>query len=190
MNTIKVRIQGISPLLMHSAAGVDPLHPLNKQKKALTDKKRNKTDEDHAEVQRLDFILSLYHDGERPVVPENNIVGMLVGGARRRSKGQDVLSAVMISPDQVPLEYDGPRDPEKLYHTDAFRDVRPAGVKTSRVMRCRPRFNKWALTFDIHYDPKIISETTLRDAIDAAASIGLCDYTPRFGRFEVTEWTA
>lgn len=192
MNTVSVRIEGVSPLLMHSAAGVDASHPYKRESREITAKgAKKRTDKDEERLLQLDFLLSLYHDGTRPIIPEECILGMIRDGARRTRQGKEVLAGVMVSPSEIPVIYDGPTDPMALFESLAFRDVRPAGVQKSRVTRCRPRFNKWALEFDLVHDEQIISEQTLRASIDGAGQfVGLCDFRPRFGRFEVTKWKA
>ena len=63
METIRFKMTGRTPLLMNSAAGVNPLNPLVKQKNILTSKKpKQRTDEDINEIYRLDFQLGMYFD--------------------------------------------------------------------------------------------------------------------------------
>jgi len=69
---------------------------------------------------------------------------------------------------------------------DTYADVRGVKVGQARVMRTRPRFNSWAATFSVHWAEDQITIEQLRTAIDdAGRQVGLCDYRPKFGRFEV-----
>lgn len=73
---IHVHMAGTTPLLMHSDAGVNPEHPLNKQKSLLTRKTTSKrTAEENREIRRLEWLLGLYtdDDGKSIVYPTANV---------------------------------------------------------------------------------------------------------------------
>ena len=63
MQTIKVKIIGTRPLLMHSDIYADPLNPRTKAHKALTAKKK-KTDEDHEAIAQSEWRGGMYFDEE------------------------------------------------------------------------------------------------------------------------------
>lgn len=97
-------------------------------------------------------------------------------------KGVDVVET------DIPLLYDGPRDPEELYR-QRFVDRRPCGVQRARVMRVRARFNVWSLRFTLMVDPQVIGPDRVRKALDGAGQkVGLLDHRPRYGRFEVEKF--
>lgn len=65
-------------------------------------------------------------------------------------------------------------------------DKRSVVVKRARVIRCRPRFDQWELAFliyirDNRIDPLILEEIL----VSAGQYVGIGDYRPRFGLFEV-----
>jgi hypothetical protein len=73
-----------------------------------------------------------------------------------------------------------------LWKDERFRDYRGCGVNNSRVMRMRPKFPEWALTFEVSYQPEVVNRSDLEKWLeDAGQLVGLCDFRPRFGRFEV-----
>jgi hypothetical protein len=54
------------------------------------------------------------------------------------------------------------------------------------VYRTRPMFTDWSATFEVCYDPDQINEGDLKKAIaDAGRMVGLCDFRPKYGRFEM-----
>ena len=56
----------------------------------------------------------------------------------------------------------------------------------STVMRTRPIFREWELEFTVHFMPDIVDEHSLDEAVEIAGKlIGLSDYRPKYGRFEV-----
>ncbi|RLE84396.1 MAG: hypothetical protein DRJ41_03200, partial [Thermoprotei archaeon] len=60
----------------------------------------------------------------------------------------------------------------------------------SRVIRHRPRFDRWALEFNmINLDPSVLRMDTLRKMLeDAGKWCGLGDYRPEYGLFRVTKF--
>ena len=184
MENVKVRIIGISPMLMHSNEGVNPLHPLKIEMAKIT-KKRNKTEEDTLAILDLEYQLNSYYDNEiGPYVPAANIEACLRDAAKKRKKGKDFTSAVFIGPDMVQLIYEGPRKIEDLIKDMRFRDIRPASIMGKSVLRCRPRFNSWKLEFEVLYDAAVLDLQDIKDALDIGGRlIGLNDYRPRYGRF-------
>ncbi|BCV23328.1 hypothetical protein [Gelria sp. Kuro-4] len=186
--SIQVRINGISPLLMHSPAGVNPTHPLVKEIKKITSKPaKKKTDVDTLLLMDLEFRLNMYYDEELgPYIPADMLEAALRNGARRTRKGKSAEAGVVIEPDRIKLIYDGPRKIDELVTLPEFRDVRSVAVKQSRTLRCRPRFNKWGLQFTINYLPLLINrEDVIEALILAGQQCAIGDNRPRYGRFNV-----
>lgn len=190
MKKLEVVVKGISPMLMHSCNGVNPMNPFTKEIKKLTAKGKNKTDEDNEIISNLEFQCNIYFDEKvGPYVPAENIEACLREAAKKVKLGKAFQTAVMVMPEKIAVEYDGPRDMEGLVNDPNYRDCRPVGIKQNKTMRTRPRFNSWVLRFDIEYSPDIIKDDdAIVDALKTAgAYVGLNDYRPRYGRFEVIE---
>lgn len=186
MKELKVTITGITPLLMNSCRGVNPTDPLVIEKKGITSK-RKKTEEDHFAILDIDYMLAIYHDPELgPYLPAECIEACCRDAAKKNRQGKLVQTALFVSPDRVPLEYDGPRELEQLVADTNFRDVRVGNIQRSKVLICRPRFNHWRASFTIYYDETLIDTDTIKGLlIRAGQQIGICDYRPRYGKFEV-----
>lgn len=188
MEIIKVRITGTRPMLMHSDRLADPLDPIAKQRKMVTDKtSKKKTEDDHAFLAKTEWIAALYFDDELgPVIPGRVIEGMLIESARIRRLGKQFERSVETMEQHYKLEYKGPREVEKLWEA-GFRDVRSVVMPTGgRVMRYRPIFREWACTFDVAYEEEMTDRETVIDRLNAAGRfVGIGDYRPRFGRFDV-----
>ena len=87
--TIDFHIRGVAPLLMHNGQLANPMNKFAKAMKAVTSK-RKKTDEDHIELARLEFLGGLYADDQgRAVLPGEVIEGTIVAGAKKTKKGKD-----------------------------------------------------------------------------------------------------
>lgn len=185
-----VEIRGKQPLLMKSSRSVDPADPLVKKVKSITGKKTKKTDDDIATMDRYEFELGLYQNEQGPYIPDVNIIGTIRDGARVNRRGREISAGIDVLESEIPLQYDGPRDVEKLYDA-RFVDRRMIKNKGSggSVMRTRPRFNAWGLSFTLAIEDEVISPANVKESLELAGSrVGLGDFRPRFGRFEVTTW--
>lgn len=182
----ELQITGTHPLLMHNARLANPLDPHSKAIKAISGK-RNKTDEDHAKMADLEMIGGMYHDAELgPYMPGANIHSTLVAAARRRKLGKKVTEALFMEEQINPLVYQGPRDLESLVKDRNFRHEASVKVGTSRVIRTRPMFRRWGLVANLNLDPELLDPADLEQIVQTAGVvIGLCDWRPIYGRFDV-----
>ena len=184
--TLVVRIRGIAPLICHNGQLVDPMNEFVRAIKKLTNKGKKKTDEDIAEIARLEFLGGLYvGDDGAPCVPGENIEAMLIEAARKTRQGKDATAGV-LSDGNWPIIYDGPKEPKNLWENTAFRKVCGARIGQSKVLRCRPMFRRWELEFQVGYMPDVLNLESLKEWIATAGRlIGLCDWKPKYGRFEI-----
>ena len=173
MKTIDVKIEGLSALLMHAY----PLQTIEAMEK--------KSPAEQAE-------LSVYRDPETGelYIPGPNVQRALVSGASySKGKGRGNLSRVaaaclLVSPERIGL---GVRE----YAIDSRPVVVPA--TKGRVLRHRPRLEKWRCSFELEYDETLLTEAQARRIVDDTGSrVGLLDFRPEkrgpFGRFMVTGW--
>ena len=183
---VKIKINGVAPLLMNCDRYSNPLDPLTKAHKKLH-AKRNRTDEEEIALMKSSWLGSLYFNEQGAVaIPSKNIEATLINGARRRKKGKLFECGSAVVQDWIPLKHDGPKDIEKLWEKEEFRDIRGVVIKQNRLQKCRPKFNNWSLEFDVAYHGNVLEEQDVVQALeDAGEFVGLCDYRPRFGRFEV-----
>lgn len=148
---IRIELQGTSPLLMHNPRMVDPEFDLNRQIKAITGK-RKKTDDDLAQIEKLEWYGGLYTangDGVvRIVQPTAKVRKCLINTAKISKMGKMVERALSFSTLDVPLVYDGPKDIDAVFADKRFRSRLSVGVGGKRVMRVRPQFMPWALAVE------------------------------------------
>ena len=187
MRQLKVKVEGLSPLLMHSDRFANPLDPATKAHKELT-AKRKKTDADHEAIAKSEWNGSLYFSDQiGPYIPGQNFDAALQNAAKLQKLGKRFGQGVMVLEDEIRLDYKGPRDREGLFAA-GFVDVRGVKVASAKLMRYRPKFNKWACEFTLAFNEDILNVEEIRKAIaDAGQLIGVCDYRPekrgRFGKF-------
>jgi len=170
--TVELTITGVSPLLMHSfpLVSIEGLDKLTREEQA-----------EHA----------TYRDPEGKLyVPGINIQRALVAGAAySKGKGRATLAKVAaaclaVSPERIPLGVEE-------YTIDSRPVVIPA--TKGRILRHRPRFDEWQMTFTLEYDPILLDGEQVRRIVDDTGSrVGLLDFRPErkgpFGRFTVTSW--
>lgn len=185
MQLLKVRITGTRPMLMHSDVLSDPLNKLTREHKALTSK-RKKTEEDHLEIAKSEFRASLYYRDDIGVfIPSVNIEASIREGAKLSKLGKHVQRAVEVAELEIPLEYEGARDPDGLWNEGAY-DARSVKVSTARLTRYRPFFKQWAAEFTISFNDSMLNRVEVLKALtDAGEFCGIGDFRPKYGRFKV-----
>ena len=179
-------LKSVCPMLQHNGQTADPINPFAKSIKAISGK-RSKTDADHDELARLSFLGGLYMDEDGPVIPPQNIRGMLIRAARKRKEGKLAEAGIFIL-DNSYLEYDGPRNADALWEDESFRHRSIVVVSRSRVPRTRPIFNEWEAKVKVNYDDDVLNESQLDEWFAIAGSIiGQGDYRPQYGRFMIVD---
>jgi len=199
MKEIKIEWTGIRPLLMHSAAMVDPENEyvlektrLNKEvKKAKGNlEEQNKL---RRESDRASWLGSVYWDSEAGFyMPGQNIFRCIIEAARKEKLGKQAEMAIIPIEDVNPIKtIDYPKgEPEKAYAMPEFSLRGPVRVppKTgARVIAVRPIIpTGWKVTFTIEWDESLLSKDELVKAnTTAGALIGIGTWRPRFGRFTI-----
>ena len=185
MKRILCEFHGLSPLIMHSCKSVNPLYPLSIEMKKINSKKKNKTDEDLATLSDLEWECGLYWNDEVGVyVPAENIEATIREGAKARKKGKNIVKGFACEEMLIPLDFGENLTKEQLKQDFRFRDVRTMRVQSNRVMRTRPRFNMWNISFTAAYDENVLDLSDVVDAIEYAGQyVGLCDSRPKYGKF-------
>lgn len=190
MKEIKCEFHGISPIILHSCQCVNPLHPIALEMKKIT-AKRKKTEEDIIKLSDLEWEAGLYWNDEVGVyIPAENIEATIREAAKASKLGKHFQKGFMVKDMMVPLDIGEELTKQEMCADARFRDVRPMKVQQSRVLRTRPRFNMWNLTFTAAYDEKILNFDDVVNAIEYGGQyVGLCDSRPKYGKFsaKVTE---
>ena len=188
MNSTTFTIEGVSPLLMHNGQLADPLNEWA-MKLAEVTKKRSKTEDDHRLVSDIEWRGGLYLDErDKPCIPGECVHSMLVKAAKAFRLGTKFLAGIIVDEQTIPLEYSGPKTVDGLQKDAAFRLRKRVKVSTSAVMRTRPRFPNWRLTFTVMWMPDMVDGADLRTVVEQAGRVvGLGDYRPIYGRFNVVE---
>lgn len=189
MATLKLKLSGPS-LLMHNGQTADPRNRYSKAMKEISGK-RKKTDADLDELARIEFLAGLYLNSDSIVLPDHVIEAALVGGAKKQKMGPTCKMAVFVEEPAV-LDFAG--NPGYI-NEDSLQQMweggehhLTAGVKVgmAKVMRTRPHLKDWSATISVSYEEDLINrQSVIEFAQDAGRQVGLCDWRPKHGRFQV-----
>lgn len=178
---IEIVFQGITPLLMHSAAGM----VLQTIKKNPAKQYNIKEDAENASYRTKDGYLC---------VPSRCIKAAILNAASWYKFGKQSAKPIIAGCTRV--------EPVEIVITDLKNkklknyeiDLRPVVVQRARVMRARPRLDEWQLRFELVYNSELIQDTEILRTIieEAGQRIGLLDNRPQKygenGTFSVIKW--
>ncbi len=191
MQSFKIEIDGISPLIMHNGSGIDPLLPQNLEAKEITSKRgSNRTAADEARLKQLETAKSLWlNERGRPTIPTSALRACIEGGAKKLKQGPMVREGLIVL--ESTFFYD-----EEKYGT-TLEDLQtkcqftvPVVVQRSRILRTRAKFDEpWYCEFFVETDEELVSLEYLEIWLDIAGRrLGLGDWRPQksgmYGRFE------
>lgn len=185
---VTYKVKGTSAMLMHNAQLANPRNEWTREMKKLTGK-RKKTEEDQLEISRLEFMGGLYLDDQKShfVIPSCNWEAVIAEAARKVKLGKVVKEAIFIYEDSV-IAFSGPKTPDERWNDPSCLDYRSVAVEKKRVMRTRPKFDEWSCEVKIMFDPELIDHEAVNNIMDIAGRlVGVGDYRPKFGRFEVVK---
>lgn len=184
---LRITFTGRTPLLCHNERLANPDDPIAREIAAITSKQK-KTEDDRKAVFRLEWFGGLYTapDISGPVAPTKNLRKCLIDAAKTLKLGTAVTRALNFTTLNVPIAYDGPRDLDALYATDAFTNISMVRVR-GRVPRCRPMFPQWVIVADAVLLADILDLDVFRRIGDLAGMAeGLGDNRKNgYGRFDV-----
>lgn len=184
---VQVTIAG-DTLLMHNGQTSDPLNKYSKAMKAITrDRVRKATDEGVEALTRIEYEAGLYLNAKKQVILPSRILEAHISEAARKTKeGKNALAGMFVDTDGI-LEFKGgPLTVEQLLDSDEHRLTVSVCVNNGRVMRTRPLFRNWSTTFRVSILNELVNSDSLRIWFENGGNlVGLGDYRPRYGRYEL-----
>jgi len=173
MLKFNVTIKGVAPLLFNRYPDEENFEGVSKARTAIG------SSEEQTEK-------SLYRtDNGEIYSPADHLIGAMVkSGSNFKLKGKqtfkDVMKAgVFINPLQI------------VHLNQAYvTDRRPVVIQRARIMKPRARMDEWSLKFELVCIDDRANARDIQDVLEYAGTyVGIGDYRPRYGRFEVTEFT-
>jgi hypothetical protein len=187
---LRLSLRGVRPMILHNGRLANPLDPHTRAVAAIA-RKRNKTDTDHAELAAIEARGGMYETSDgRLGLPTENVWRCLYDAAKAYKLGEAVKQALLDPADVVPLTIPGlgtPQCDEYLRRREGLLLYVPVVVQRRRVMRARPLVPAgWSATVDFTLLTDVLQPERLGPVFDRAARlVGLGDWRPRYGLFEV-----
>jgi len=105
-------------------------------------------------------------------------------GKGRASLQKPAAACLMVLPEEVGLG-------TQHYVIDSRAVVMP--TTKGRIVRHRPKLEKWSCTFELEWDEELLSEQEVKKIVeDMGKRVGLLEFSPRckgpYGRCKTTEW--
>lgn len=178
MRKFKVKIKGITPLLMNKPEeyGFDEQWV---EKKASTDYEK-------------DALKKLYIDSEERIYqPATHLDRALIeAGKKIKVKGQGKATYSKLFGSMASVEEFELLHLKQKYEIFKVLVVIPA--TKGRIMRYRPMFKDWELEFHINFEDEIPAEV-IKEALEIAGKyVGIGDWRPekkgKFGKFQVVKF--
>jgi len=183
------RIIGVAPLILHNGQLADPLNYYAREMKKIAGK-RSKTEADFEQLARLEWHGSLYMSDGQVCLPGEILEAHLVEAAKKVKKGPQAKAGLFCD-GMFLLHHDGPSDLGALWADEAFRLTAGVRVQRNRIMRTRPLFRTWSLTFEVLYNASQLNLEEIAEFVRIGGEqIGLGDWRPRFGRYVVEDMPA
>lgn len=178
------KIRGVSPLVMHNGQLADPLNKHTKEMRKISSK-RKKTEADFEQLAKLEWFGSLYLFNGVPCIPGEVLEAGFIEASRKSRRGQQAKAGI-ISDGFWNLEYGAPKVPDQLWQNENYRLTVGVRIQKNRIMRTRPIFKEWAATVRLDYLPDQLDEGEIIETMGILGRVvGLGDWRPRFGRFEI-----
>lgn len=192
MSELSFKLKGLTPLVMNNGEKADPDSEYAIKMAELKASGAKKSPEGRMLINRCDWEGGLYfHDKMGPVVPDVNILKMVVNGGAPQKMGKEFCAYISVAEPFTKLEYKGPRDLDGMWAANMYdrrlvsSNGKPGGPK---VIRFRPLFKDWSLSFNLFADDEVDPKSIVDAMRHAGKRVGLCERSMfRWGRFETIE---
>lgn len=186
----EVELAGDS-LIMHNGRTSNPLDPFAKAMKEISSK-RKKTDADLEALSNIEYKAGLYTDEKnRVIIPSRVLESVLVEGAKKSKEGKLALSGMFVDTDAILSYAGGNMTIDQLTESPDHRLCVAVRVGMAKVMRTRPHFKDWSCKFRVSINENVANESQLKRWVeDAGGLVGIGDWRPRHGRYEVLSFAA
>ena len=185
----RIIVTGIAPLLQNNPQTVDPFNHFAKAKKAITNKRTAKTDDDLLELGNLETESKIYFDDEIGVyVPATWITEAIICTGFSVAKiGRAKMRGGLFATDpKIKLRYRGMNKVKTI--TDVvmnteFRHRMLLKQGQVRVPKDAPIFHDWSFETMVEFDDTVVDLGSLRRIVERSAKYGgFGDFRPTFGR--------
>ncbi len=186
-----VELVGDSPIIMHSAAGLDTASDISREINEIAKKRgTNRTEADELRLRELECQRSLWLENGKPTVPHSALRSCIETGARKLKQGPQVREGMVVQ--ETVFVFDSERYGKSVKEWgENCQFTVPVVVQRNRILRTRAKFDQpWSVNAIIYGDDELVDSTKLKTWLDIAGQrIGLGDWRPEksgaYGRFSV-----
>jgi len=197
MYEVECQIKAVSNILQHkfSAATLEA---------SMTGSTKNTGSKDYS----LEWMDTMYdHPDGYLYQPASHIEGALqksavsfkIKGRGTKTWKDPIKAYCYVTPDEIPLLYENGEGFDRLLVPDETLltnptdnlvvDIRPVKVQRARIARSRLMVKDWRLSFTIEvHDEQVRPDVLETILIEAGRAVGIGDYRPRYGRFEIVSF--
>jgi len=184
-----VKITGMDYLLQNNPQTVDPFNRYSNSKKAITNKRTGKTEDDLIELGNIETESKIYFDDDIKVyVPTRWLTEAICTAAFATVKiGKDKMRGGVFATDsKAKLEYEDMKKVKTIADVvvnPKFRHRAMLPQGQVRVPKDFPIFKNWSFETIIEFDDSVIDFEGLKRIIERTAKyVGFGDFRPTFGR--------
>lgn len=188
---ITITLTGICPMLQHNGRLANPLDPHTRALKALT-AKRTKTDDDLMAIMLTEARGGCWETDDGLIgLPSAAVWRSIYDASKAFKLGEQIKRSLLFADADFvdPLEVDGQVHEADIWLKDNDHiDYRPAKVMGRKVMRARPLIPAgWKSTHTFQLLDDVLDSRDLVPVLERAGRlVGVGDWRPTFGRFEVS----
>jgi hypothetical protein len=185
---IKITIEGTTPLICNNFTDAAKMAATNGTRAAVIGSKGSPREQAEAK---------LYVGASgKPMIPQPNLFRCIIDGGSFFKAGKSKVTTLKSSMIPSCVDVEGVEIP--IISKDGWDvDTRAVRIPSTggRILCHRPSFHDWALKFSLELDNEMMTDSLLREIVDAAGKrVGLGDFRPAckgpFGKFVVTSWKA
>jgi hypothetical protein len=189
IQTARITVTGINYLLQNNPQTVDPFNRYSKAKKAITNKRTGKTDDDLIELGNIETESKIYFDDEIGVyVPTRWMTEAICTAAFRIIKvGKDKMrGGIFAVADKAKLSYKGSEKVKTIKDVVMNQEFRHRAMLPQgqvRVAKDFPIYKSWSFVMDIEFDDTVVDFDGLKRICEYTSQyVGFGDFRPTFGR--------
>jgi hypothetical protein len=189
IQTARIAITGLNYLLTNNPQTVDPFNRYSKSKKAITNKKSHKTEDDLIELGNIETESKIYFDDDLGVyVPTRWLTEAICTAAFRIIKiGKDKMRGGVFAVDEKSkLQYIGMEKVKTIKDVVMNSEFRHRAMLPQgqvRVAKDFPIYKKWSFETAIEFDDSVVDFDGLKRIVEYTSMyVGFGDFRPTFGR--------
>ena len=188
IRSIQVKVEGVTPLLMHNPQTVDRFNPYARRMAQINAKKTRRTDEDYRELADLEVEAGVFFSDGKIVIPTRWVMAAYAKHSHAVAKvaKASIRGAVFTTELEVPLTYRGMakvKEVSDIVKNPEFRHKMILPQGQVRVAKNFPIFHDWSFSCGMEYDDTVIDPDAMERIIKHASKYGgFGDFRPTFGR--------